>query len=99
MTSYGKPREKEGGGDDHGFHAFQQNKGENRTDPILRQLKCRERGKGSGSCNPRAKPSDTSPPVRKKKVEEAKKKKQNGDYDSREVYRKIAERLIDSFGI
>jgi len=38
-------------------------------------------------------------PIRKEKVREAKKKKQNGDYDSQEVYRKIADRLIDLFGI
>ena len=43
--------------------------------------------------------SDKSSPVRRNKVEEAKKKRKNGDYDSREVYRKIAERLIDDFGI
>lgn len=43
--------------------------------------------------------SDKSSPVRRNKVEEAKRKRKNGDYDSREVYRKIAERLMDDFGI
>jgi anti-sigma28 factor (negative regulator of flagellin synthesis) len=43
--------------------------------------------------------SDDSTPIRKKKVEEAKRKKQKGEYDSEEVYRKIADRLIDLFGI
>ncbi len=40
-----------------------------------------------------------STPIRKEKVEEAKKRKLNGDYDSQEVYRKIADRLMDLFGI
>ena len=43
--------------------------------------------------------SDKSSPVRQNKVEEAKRKRKNGDYDSQEVYRKIAERLMDDFGI
>jgi hypothetical protein len=43
--------------------------------------------------------SDKSSPVRRNKVEEAKRKRKNGDYDSGEVYRKIAERLMDDFGI
>jgi hypothetical protein len=36
-----------------------------------------------------------SSPVRRSKIEEAKRKKQNGEYDSQEVYRKIAERLVE----
>jgi anti-sigma28 factor (negative regulator of flagellin synthesis) len=40
-----------------------------------------------------------SSPIRKEKVKEAKKKKQNGDYNSEEVYKKIADRLMDLFGI
>ena len=43
--------------------------------------------------------SDTSAPIRRERVEEAKRKKLNGDYDSQEVYQKIADRLIDLFGI
>jgi hypothetical protein len=43
--------------------------------------------------------SDNSPPIRKKKVKEAKKKKRKGDYDSQEVYKKIADRLMDLFGV
>lgn len=43
--------------------------------------------------------SDDSTPIRRKKVEEAKRKKQNGEYDSEEVYKKIADRLMDLFGI
>jgi anti-sigma28 factor (negative regulator of flagellin synthesis) len=99
MVYYGEPQETEGVGSDHGFFTLQKGKGTNRKDSFFKQMKCRERRKESGSGNPRAKPLDTSPPVRKKKVEEAKKKRQNGDYNSREVYRKIAEKLIDSFGI
>ncbi len=40
-----------------------------------------------------------SSPIRQEKVKEAKKKKQNGDYNSEEVYKKIADRLMDLFGI
>ncbi|MGB7062446.1 MAG: hypothetical protein WBF13_08870 [Candidatus Zixiibacteriota bacterium] len=40
-----------------------------------------------------------STPIREEKVKEAKKRKLNGDYDSQEVYRKIADRLMDLFGI
>jgi anti-sigma28 factor (negative regulator of flagellin synthesis) len=47
----------------------------------------------------KARLSDDSTPTRRKKVEEAKRKKQNGEYDSEEVYKKIADRLIDLFGI
>ncbi|UCB51779.1 MAG: hypothetical protein JSV10_07270 [Candidatus Zixiibacteriota bacterium] len=43
--------------------------------------------------------SDISAPTRQERVEEAKKKKLNGDYDSQEVYQKIADRLMDLFGI
>jgi anti-sigma28 factor (negative regulator of flagellin synthesis) len=44
-------------------------------------------------------PSHASPSVRKDRVKEAKAKKQNGDYDSEEVHRKIADRLMELFGI
>jgi hypothetical protein len=37
--------------------------------------------------------------VRSERVQEARKKRQNGDYDNREVYQRIAERLMDLFGI
>jgi anti-sigma28 factor (negative regulator of flagellin synthesis) len=43
--------------------------------------------------------SVNSPPIRKEKVKQAIRKKQNGEYDSEEVYRKIADKLIDLFGI
>ncbi|KPL01225.1 MAG: hypothetical protein AMJ91_00810 [candidate division Zixibacteria bacterium SM23_73_3] len=43
--------------------------------------------------------SDDSSPIRKEKVKEAKTKKENGDYDSQEIYQKIADRLMDLFGI
>lgn len=43
--------------------------------------------------------SDKSSPLRKEKVREAIRKKQDGHYDSEEVYRRIAEKLIDHFGI
>jgi hypothetical protein len=38
-------------------------------------------------------------PIREDKVKAAKIKKQRGDYSSEEVYRKIADRLMDLFGI
>lgn len=38
-------------------------------------------------------------PIREDKVKAAKIKIQRGDYSSKEVYRKIAERLMDLFGI
>jgi hypothetical protein len=65
----------------------------------LGRSKDREPGGRSGSSDLDVKPSDKLPPLRRDKVEEARKKKQNGDYENQEVYRKIAERLIDSFGI
>ncbi len=40
-----------------------------------------------------------SPSIRKKKIKEAKRKRRKGHYDSPEVYKKIADRLIDLFGI
>lgn len=40
-----------------------------------------------------------STPLRKEKVKEAKKKKQRGDYNSEEVYKKIADKLMDLFGV
>jgi anti-sigma28 factor (negative regulator of flagellin synthesis) len=40
-----------------------------------------------------------APPVRKEKIKEAKKKKQRGEYNTDEVYRKIADRLMDLFGV
>jgi anti-sigma28 factor (negative regulator of flagellin synthesis) len=49
--------------------------------------------------NLKAKSSEKSPPVRKQKVEEARRKMLNGEYDTEEIYRKIAERLIDYFGL
>ena len=37
--------------------------------------------------------------LRKEKVKEAKKKKEKGDYDTKEVYKKIADKLMDLFGV
>ncbi len=42
---------------------------------------------------------DNSSSIRREKVEDARKRQQNGDYDNQEVYQKIAERLMDLFGI
>ena len=39
------------------------------------------------------------PPIRQEKIKEAKKKKQRGEYNSEEVYKKIADRLMDLFGV
>jgi hypothetical protein len=43
--------------------------------------------------------SEISAPMRRERIEEAKRKKLNGDYHSQEVYQKIADRLMDLFGI
>jgi anti-sigma28 factor (negative regulator of flagellin synthesis) len=40
-----------------------------------------------------------SPPAREDKIKEAKKKKQRGEYNTDEVYKKIADRLMDLFGV
>ncbi len=47
----------------------------------------------------RANLSHGSTTIRKEKVKEAERKKQNGEYYTEEVYRKIADRLMDLFGI
>jgi len=49
--------------------------------------------------NPKATSPEKSPMSRKQKVEKARRKMMNGEYDTEEVYRKIAEKLIDYFGI
>jgi hypothetical protein len=38
-------------------------------------------------------------PIREEKVKEARRKKQRGDYYNEEVYQKIADRLMDLFGV
>lgn len=43
--------------------------------------------------------SHGSASIRKEKVKEAERKKQNGEYYTEEVYKKIADRLMDLFGI
>ncbi|MGB8657265.1 MAG: hypothetical protein WCE90_05715 [Candidatus Zixiibacteriota bacterium] len=40
-----------------------------------------------------------SNPIREDRVKEARKKRQRGEYNNEEVYKKIAERLMDLFGI
>ncbi|MCK4403935.1 MAG: hypothetical protein KAW02_02480 [candidate division Zixibacteria bacterium] len=70
--------------------------------PILPQSGCPDREADNRSADripPEVDLTDNSSPIRKKKVQEAKKKKQNGDYDSQEVYKKIADKLMDLFGI
>ncbi|MCK4783951.1 MAG: hypothetical protein KAV87_09390 [Desulfobacteraceae bacterium] len=66
-------------------------------EPIGRNERTDNSGAGwtMKNCDSPGKP----PPVRKERVEEATRKKQNGDYDSQEVYQKIADRLMDLFGI
>ena len=40
-----------------------------------------------------------STPVRERKIRQAIRKKQRGDYNNEEVYQKIADKLMDLFGI
>ncbi len=73
-----------------------------KTTPILPQSECQEKiaeNRTSDWITKKADLSDNSPPIRKEKVKEAKKKKQKGDYNSQEVYKKIADRLMDLFGV
>ena len=81
------------------FRALGRGVGRRGTGPNTQRPGRAPRTERDGSPDLKGKPSDKMPPVRKDKVEKARKKKSNGDYDSQEVYRKIAERLMDSFGI
>lgn len=70
--------------------------------PILSPSECQDQKEDkhtSDRITKKAGLSGNSPPIRKEKVKEAKKKKQKGDYDSPEVYKKIADRLLDLFGV
>jgi hypothetical protein len=96
MTYQGEPREKTT--NQGAFHALGKGGG-GETGPNSWGPERASRTERNGSPNLKGKPPEKTPPVRKDKVERAKKRKSNGDYDSQEVYRKIAERLIDSFGI
>ena len=40
-----------------------------------------------------------STPVRERKIKQAIRKKQRGDYNNEEVYQKIADKLMDLFGV
>jgi hypothetical protein len=40
-----------------------------------------------------------SAPVRERKIKQAIRKKQRGDYNNEEVYQKIADKLMDLFGV
>jgi hypothetical protein len=97
MTCQGEPREETA--TKGAFHALGRGGGKRGAGPDASGPGRTSRMGGKGSPNLKGKPSDKMPPVRKDKVEKARKRKSNGDYDSQEVYRKIAERLIDSFGI
>ena len=70
-----------------------------KTTRILGQSGCQGRRANNHTSDRKTGPSDSSPPIRKEKVKEAKKKKQKGDYDSPEVYKKIADRRLDLFGV
>jgi anti-sigma28 factor (negative regulator of flagellin synthesis) len=73
-----------------------------RITPGVQEPVCQNEGTDNGAEGMTAKTPDSrgaSTPIREEKIEEAKKKKQNGDYDSQEVYQKIADRLMDLFGI
>jgi hypothetical protein len=97
MTYQGEPREER---DTKGaFQALGKGGGKKGTGPNTLGPGRASQTEGNGSPHLKGKPSDKLPPVRKDKVDKARKRKSNGDYDSQEVYRKIAERLIDSFGI
>ena len=66
---------------------------------LLDQLRPQGHGADNRNSDRKAGLSDDSALIRKEKVKEAKRKKEKGDYDSREVYKKIADRLMDLFGI
>jgi len=97
MTCHGEPKEETARKSP--FCAFRQEAGKREKGPIPARSKDRKLRGTNGPSDLDGKSSDKLPPVRKDRVEEARKKKQNGDYDNQEVYRKIAERLMDSFGI
>ena len=97
MTCQGEPREEINA--EGAFHALGKGGGRKGAGPNTPGPGSAPRTQRDGSPDLKGKPSDKMPPVRKDKVEKAKKRKSNGDYDSQEVYRKIAERLMDSFGI
>jgi hypothetical protein len=97
MTCQGEPREEKNA--KGAFRALGKGGGRRETGSNTAGPGRRVQTGRDGSPDLRGKPSDKTPPVRKDKVEKARKKKSNGDYDSQEVYRKIAERLMDSFGI
>ncbi len=95
MLSFSEKEEFENKKKNPDSSSFKKKNGK-KIDRILEQSKCQ----GDNRISKRkAVLSGDSPAIRKEKVEEAKKKKQNGDYDSREVYKKIADRLMDLFGI
>ena len=66
---------------------------------ILPQSECQDKRADGHSSDKKADLSDNSPPIRKEKVKEAKRKKQKGDYDNQEIYKKIADKLMDLFGV
>ena len=66
---------------------------------ILPQSECQDKRADGQTSDKKADLSDNSPPIRKEKVKEAKRKKQKGDYDNQEIYKKIADKLMDLFGV
>ncbi len=93
---------EEGGFKEMGESAFILSSSEEtrkKTNSVLRISRTQGQGADNRNLNRKAGLSDDSPPIRKKKVKEAKRKKQNGDYDSQEVYKKIADKLMDLFRI
>jgi hypothetical protein len=68
----------------------------------LRESKSQDQAADNRNADEDMKKADlsvSSSSVRRERVQEARKKTQNGDYDNREVYQRIAERLMDLFGI
>jgi anti-sigma28 factor (negative regulator of flagellin synthesis) len=81
------------------FFASGQNKSDDGMNSAFSGLERKGGTRRKRTTNLKAKSSEKSPPIRKQKVEEAKRKMLNGEYDTQEVYRKIAEKLIDYFGL
>ncbi len=99
MSLLGERPEIRRAGGEVSFWASAQGKTGDGTNPLSGGCSAGGRARDRDSSGTKDGLSDKSGPVRKEKVEEARRKRQNGDYDTREVYRKIAERLMDYFRI
>ena len=71
----------------------------NRSIPTTKDTEKKSNHLPSKSRSKKSQMTFSPDPIREDKVKAAKIKKQRGDYSSEEVYRKIADRLMDLFGI